>query len=318
MLSRFRARCDVKWEPAPAAGWGAPLAVVLAVVLVLTAAAPPSAPAAPSVAARGLTYLERVQNRDGGWGAAPGQASSPTYTGWVLIGQAAAARGGRCDAAGVRYLQRGASRVRAAGDVQRTILALRACGRSAGSLGSRLNALRRADGSVAGLVNQTAFGIFAWRALGVRAHDGRLRRAANFLARNQNADGGFSFSGRGGISYVDDTAAAIQGLVDAGRSRSRGPVARAVRFLRARQNRDGGFGATGGASNAQSTAWAIQALVAVRIDPERLRRRGSRSPAAYLRSLAGGDGSIRYSRTSAQTPVWVTGQALLALARRSF
>ena len=37
---------------------------------------------------------------------------------------------------------------------------------------------------------------------------------------------------------------------------------------------------------------------------------------AYLRSLVGGNGAVRYSRTSRQTPVWVTGQALQALARR--
>jgi len=29
-----------------------------------------------------------------------------------------------------------------------------------------------------------------------------------------------------------------------------------------------------------------------------------------------GDGSVRYSRTGAQTPVWVTAQALTGLARR--
>jgi pyruvate/2-oxoglutarate dehydrogenase complex dihydrolipoamide acyltransferase (E2) component len=34
---------------------------------------------------------------------------------------------------------------------------------------------------------------------------------------------------------------------------------------------------------------------------------------SYLRTLQAGDGSIRYSRTSRQTPTWVTAQALLAL-----
>jgi energy-coupling factor transport system substrate-specific component len=47
-------------------------------------------------------------------------------------------------------------------------------------------------------------------------------------------------------------------------------------------------------------------------------RRGSRAPLAYLRSLTGPDGAVRYSRTSRQTPVWVTAQALAALARRPF
>ena len=53
-------------------------------------------------------------------------------------------------------------------------------------------------------------------------------------------------------------------------------------------------------------------------DPASVRRGGSRSPLAYLRSLMGRDGAIRYSRTSSQTPVWVTAQALVALAGRTF
>jgi hypothetical protein len=62
----------------------------------------------------------------------------------------------------------------------------------------------------------------------------------------------------------------------------------------------------------------VQALVAAGRDPDRVRRGGSRSPLGYLRTLATPDGSVRYSRTSAQTPVWVTAQALTALARRAF
>ncbi|MDP9345867.1 MAG: hypothetical protein M3P44_09105, partial [Actinomycetota bacterium] len=84
------------------------------------------------------------------------------------------------------------------------------------------------------------------------------------------------------------------------------------------QNRDGGFGVGPGApSNAQSTAWAVQALVAAGRDAAGVTRGGSRSPIGYLRTLIGGDGAVRYSRTSRQTPVWVTAQALTALARRA-
>src|SRR5207344_278229 len=87
--------------------------------------------------------------------------------------------------------------------------------------------------------------------------------------------------------------------------------------LARRQNADGGLPLQpSGRSNAQSTVFAVQGLLAAGRDPERLHRRGARSPLAYLRSLQAADGSIRYSRTSAQTPVWVTAQALAALARR--
>ena len=48
--------------------------------------------------------------------------------------------------------------------------------------------------------------------------------------------------------------------------------------------------------------------------PTALHRRGARSPLAYLRSLIGPDGQIAYARGVQQTPVWVTGEALMALA----
>ena len=74
----------------------------------------------------------------------------------------------------------------------------------------------------------------------------------------------------------------------------------------------------GGESNAQSTAWAVQGLTATGRNVEAIHRAGSRSPLGYLESLVAPNGSVRYSRTSAQTPVWVTAQALTALARAPF
>ena len=93
----------------------------------------------------------------------------------------------------------------------------------------------------------------------------------------------------------------------------------ATGYLTRSQNPDGGFPQQyGGESNAQSTAWAVQGLIAAGRDPAGVRRRGSRSPIGYLESLLAPGGSVRYSRTSAQTPVWVTAQALIALAGRTF
>src|SRR5207302_9979085 len=92
---------------------------------------------------------------------------------------------------------------------------------------------------------------------------------------------------------------------------------RAISFITHHQSRDGGLPASpGDASNAQSTAWAIQGLIAAGRAPESLHRDGAPSPLAYLRSLIAPDGHIRYSRGTDQTPVWVTGEAALALAER--
>jgi len=108
----------------------------------------------------------------------------------------------------------------------------------------------------------------------------------------------------------NDTAAVIQALRTQG-VRGR-PIARGIAFLRRLQNADGGFELTAGrGSDAQSTAWAIQAFVAARVKP----------PAGafrYLAALRRVDGSYRYSRKYGATPVWVTAQVLPALARKSF
>ncbi len=326
-LQRYRDRLDVVWKALPA-GAGAGATVILAVCLAaLTMGAGGDARAADSARARAITYLAGAQNADGGFGPDRGRPSSQLHTSWAVLGLAAAGRdparvrrGGRSP---VDYMVRGIGEVRETGDVERTILALRAAGRSPRSVGGRdlvaeLARGRRADGSFSGLVNQTSFAILALRAAGRAARDRTVRAAAGWVASQHNADGGFNFAGRGGRSGVDDTAAALQALVAAGKRRTK-TVARAAAFLAARQNSDGGLPLQpGDDSNAQSTAWTVQALVAAGRDPERLRRRGARSPLAYIRSLQSTSGAVRYSRTSTASPVWVTAQALTALARRPF
>jgi hypothetical protein len=95
--------------------------------------------------------------------------------------------------------------------------------------------------------------------------------------------------------------------------RSRGAAAkRAVAWLRSNQNDDGGFGQfKGRSSNAQSTSYAIQGLVAAGAGGATLPR-----SITYLKRLQRADGSIAYSSSSSQTPVWVTAQALMALERK--
>jgi hypothetical protein len=114
----------------------------------------------------------------------------------------------------------------------------------------------------------------------------------------------------GGKPDSNDTAAALEALRVA---HVRGkPVDRGVAHLRTLQNRDGGFELTEGrGSDAQSTAWAIQGLVAAGRTPPR-------SAFAYLARLRRADGSYRYSARYATTPVWVTAQVLAALARKPF
>lgn len=346
MLTRVRARLHVSWAGAPDAaaparrpagrvlrgGPGAALALALAVpalALGLTACAnaskPPPAEGAAARAAIGreIAYLASAQNTDGGFAGAPGQHSSELYSAWAAIGLAAAGRNPVTLSRGghtvLDALEGEASSLRGAGDLERTILALRACGAPPSVLPGgdpvrRLLAYRGHDGSFGGLSNLTAFGILALRAAGRAPRSPAIAAAARWLVRQQDADGGFGFGLRGGGSDIDDTAAAMQALAVAGGGHT-SALGRALRYLRGAQNLDGGYPQEqGGSSNAQSTSWAVQGLLAAGADPAATHRRGSSSPLAYLESLVMADGSVRYSRTGAQTPVWVTAQALTALA----
>ena len=314
-LRRYRRRFQVRWaQPAVAAA-------LLALLLI-----PPvqQANAAASAKSKALKYIERAQNADGGFGGAPSQSSSPLYTGWVTLGIAAAGENPRDvrrgKATAVSYTRKHLPKANDVGELERTILMLRAAGVSAQSFGRRdlvaeLKALRRPDGSWERLVDHTAFGILALRAGG--ASPTAIRSSALWLARQQNTDGGFGFGQKGGASDADDTGSSIQALVTAGR-RKTSAVRKAVTYLRHAQNPDGGFGQLKtDDSNAQSTSWAVQGLVAAGTNPNSLRRNGH-TPISYITSLQQANGAIRYSRTSAQTPVWVTGQALTALARKPF
>jgi energy-coupling factor transport system substrate-specific component len=315
-LLRYRERFEVRFEPIAVAA-----AAIAAVVLALAALPTEPARGADAATTKATRYVLRARNADGGFGPKAGQPSAALETAWASMGLAAAGR--PPSPATTRFLGATARRINDTGDIERTILGVVAAGgspRRAGgvNLVSKLIGRRRPDGSFERLVNRTAFAVLALRAAGRSTRDGTVRKAAAWVVSQQNRDGGFNFGGRGAPSGVDDTAGALQALVAAGRSR-RGGVARAAAFITRTQNSDGGFPLQPGAgSNAQSTAWAVQALVAAGRNPDGVRRGGSRNPLGYLRTLVASDGSVRYSRTSAQTPVWVTAQALTALARRPF
>ena len=311
-LSRYRRRFEVRWVPVPAT-------VVLLALVAVAVAVPVARADVPS----SVRYLVEAQNDDGGWGGAPRQSSSQLYTGWTAIGLAAAGRNPRDvgSPSAVAYIRAHAGDLNDLGEVNRTILVLAAAGVPP-RLGDRdleaeVAAAQRRNGSFAGRVNTTAFSILGLRAAGRPAGSRAVRRAADWIAGEANGDGGFNFAGQGGPSGIDDTSAAVQALVAAGRGRS-GTVKRAARFIVRNQASDGGFALIpGGPSNAQSTAWAVQGLLAAGRNPAKVRRNSTRDPMSYLRSLTAEDGSVRYSRSSRQTPVWVTGQAVAALARKT-
>jgi hypothetical protein len=245
-------------------------------------------------------YLETRQQPGGGF-AEPGAQPSPGLTAWAVLGLRAAGRSSRELEPARAYLERTEAGLTSATDLELVLVARGALGERPAGLIARVRALARQSGAIGPTVNSTIWGILALRATGQAAP----ARAIRFLLRRQHRSGGWSWSSAGAPDS-NDTAAAIQALRSAG---VRGPpIRRGLSYLRRLQNADGGFELTSGrGSDVQSTAWAIQAFLA-----------GGERPGAaayrYLARLMQSDGSLRYSARYAVTPVWVTAQALAALA----
>jgi energy-coupling factor transport system substrate-specific component len=326
MLVRYRRRFEFAWRDRPASqppGRGrAPVTGAACVLCALLVAAPlllGGSKAEGAGTRSPVAWLAAAQNPDGGFGIAPGAPSSPVMTGWACLGLEASGRNPRDlrsseSQTPISYLRRTAGEIRSVGDMERTALVLVGAGLDPRNFGrdlvARLRNHRLGDGSWPGQVNPTAYGILALSASGSR---GGLGRSAAWLRSAQNADGGWGFA-RGAASEPDSTGAAIQALAAAGGSGE--AIANGVGWLRRSQSSGGGFAAAGGTPNAQSTALAALGLIAAGVSPSSVRN--GASPLDYLASVRAPDGHFRYSASSDQTPVWVTGQALVAARRKAF
>ncbi len=254
-----------------------------------------------AVAASPAGYVSSHQQPDGGF-AEPGGQSDPALSAWAVLGLVAS--GQQPSGPAAEYLAgRPAS---GATELALRILALDALGRDTSAEVARLEGFRRPDGRIGPLVNSTIWGVLA-----LRATDRPAASSVRYLLRAQHRSGGWAWYPRGAPDS-NDTAAAMQALRAAGVGVRSRPIRRAIAYLRSLQHKDGGYPlVTGRASDAQSTAWAIQAFVAAHRNP-------GRAPFRYLAKLRRSDGSYRYSKAFATTPVWVTAQVLPALARRPF
>ncbi len=303
MLVRFRARFE--WRMSS----GTVLGVALA-ALVLAAATPGDARAAGTTTAAG--WLASTQNGDGGWGADPGDASGTEMTGWAMLGLEAAGRNPLDVSTGgknpVAYLRYRVDQLESSGDFARTILALQGAGVDPRDFGGRnlvaaLLKRRRDDGSWEGWPATTAYAVIALRAAGA---NGGLEKSLSWLGGAQNKDGGWGDT-PGGQSDADVTGAVMQAMPGSKAAQQ------GLSYLRKHQAGNGGFRTGGhGEVNAQSTAWAAEGMIAV----------GGASGAvgdalSYISSLQANDGHFRYSEASDRTPVWVTGEVLIAAAEAS-
>ena len=256
---------------------------------------------ATALAATPAGFLQAHQQPSGAF-AESGGSAGPLLTAWAALGLRAsgAGTGGALD-----YLVAHENALPELTDAELVAVAESALGRRPGQLLARIRAGQLANGRIGPSVNSTIWGILALR----QAGDPAPRAAVRFVLRQQARSGGWSWYVRGQPDS-NDTAAAVQALRSAGVAGP--PIRRALGYLRRLQNPDAGFELTPGrGSDAQSTAWAIQAFVSAR-------KPVPRGAIGYLRGLRRPDGSFRYSRRYVTTPVWVTAQVLPALHQRAF
>ena len=174
-------------------------------------------------------------------------------------------------------------------------------------------------------VDTTAWAILAMAAAG--GDQARLAAAVDWLAGQQNGDGGFPADQYSASSNVEDTALVIQAFVAAGKPASdpliqgsaSNPGAR--KFLLDNQRPDGGFPyvAGGPATDGTSTAAAVQAIVAMGEDPTAWKYGSTESsPASALAGLQLQTGAYQDSTGDASTRVTLTSWTLTALMDKPF
>ncbi len=176
----------------------------------------------------------------------------------------------------------------------------------------------------------SATGIYAegagnqsWAMLGVSAISETIpAQAVSYLKSLQKSDGSFEW-GTGYGYDTNSTSLAIQALIAGGESITSTAVISGLNYLQSAQNSDGGFpydpvSVWGTASDANSTAYAIQAIIAAGQDPQASPWVQSGSdPIQFLLSLQLPDGSFEWQKGGGVNFL-ATQQAIPALLHRPF
>ncbi|ADB50153.1 prenyltransferase/squalene oxidase repeat-containing protein [Conexibacter woesei] len=332
---RRRRRLRLRLVPLLAAVAGAALLCAAGVGLLL---APAHAPAKPAPDAtnqsrldKTVRYVQRMQNKDGGYSIVPGRPSDVGFSAWMAFAVAAYDINPReqflpngWDV--VTYLQRNAGALSVTTDYERTLLVTVAAGTDPRSFGGvdlieRLASRRLPDGSFTHIaggtapgVNDTIFAILSLALVDDPLAKSMVQGALGATLRHQNDDGSWPSFQVGAPGDADMTGAAIQALNAIGQHDTEAE-SRALRWLSDNQHADGGIGAVAGAdSNASSSAWVAQGLWAAGIDP-RGWTRGGNSVLDYLASMQQEDGSVMQSASAGLlNPGFVTAYCAPAFA----
>jgi hypothetical protein len=261
-----------------------------------------------------MNAMKYLRNRQAGDGSIGGFSVSA----WAAMALAAANEDAHEWGDLVSYLNDNIARLdeNTATDWERYALAVVACNCDPGNFGG-IDFVAKIEGFYDGtqlgntaIVYDDLFGILALISCGVDADASLVQQVKAYISSQQQENGGWG--------DVDATSAAVMALVAAGENPRSASLTDAVAFIKTKQTGSGGF-QSWGTANAASTAWAIDALVAVGEDPTSdTWKNNGKSPVDFLISLQRQDGGFNWAVGQTMNSEWMTSYIIPALLGKPY
>lgn len=308
------------------------ITILTAILALLAIGTVPVLAAADTGAA--LDYLKTQQNVDGGFGSGFSPDSTVGSTSDVVL--AIVASGGdpaTFDQGGntpISYLEENAASVATGGDLAKLIMAAIAVGKNPREFGgadsvARLEAMIGADGRIG-----TEADTFVSHLLSVVALKSAQRTvpaaAVDQITAAQQDSGSWAWDGSAETAGdTNTTAFAIQALIAAGEAPDGDTIVKALDYYKGIQNGDGGWpyqnpSDFGTATDANSTAVTVQALIAAGQDPAGAgwATPEGNTPLSALEALQNESGAFAWQAAVPDDNLLATIQALPAVAGKAF
>ena len=305
---------------------------LIAVLAVLLTRALPVLAAADTEAA--LEYLKMQQNADGGFGSgfSPDStvgSTADTLMAIVSVGGDPVAfdQGGNTP---VIYLAANAASATTGGDLAKLILAAIAAGENPRQFGgvdsvAKLEAMIGADGRIGGEMDTFVAHTLAVLAL-ASAQRPIPAGAMSLIQAAQQESGAWAWDGSAETAAdTNTTAFAVQALIASGEAAGSDAVLNALSYYEGIQNDDGGWpyqvpSDFGTATDANSTAVTVQAIIAAGQDPagaDWTTGEGN-TPVSALEALQNESGAFAWQAAMPDDNLLATIQALPAVAGKAF